>query len=96
MKTAKEIRDNCDQELKLLQSICPHLESGWAHECWAPAHMTGREIRYCKNCEKHLEYREAKWEPYQQYVENHADFNTLNEVTDGIDCVEPYDKDVEL
>ena len=61
MRTAHEIREDCEAKIRILQSICTHEDTSWAEEAWAPAHLTGRQIKYCKTCEKHLEYKGSTW-----------------------------------
>ena len=77
--TAKELRDKLEIDLKVLQANCPHSETSWAHEAWAPAHLTGRQIRYCVCCEAHLEVKEAHWEPCQFVVDHNNDI-PLNDI----------------
>ena len=67
MITAKELRDKFDADLKALQEVCKHEDTGEAEECWAPGHFSGSTVKYCKVCEKILERRESIWEP-QQFV----------------------------
>ena len=55
MLTAKEIREKCEKDIRELQKICPHLETIWAEECWAPGHFTGKKIQMCTRCEKVIE-----------------------------------------
>ena len=62
MTTAKELRDKLDAEIKALQEVCPHSESQWCIEAWAPAHFTGRQLLSCKCCEKILDTKEEPWE----------------------------------
>ena len=52
MKTAKQIREKCEKDIKKLQKTCKHSKSHWVEECYAPAHMTGRRLKICENCEK--------------------------------------------
>ena len=57
--TTKEIREKYqalqDKEIAELQSKCPHIESKWCEEQWAPGHSTGRQLKICDVCEKILE-----------------------------------------
>ena len=55
MKTAKQIREKCEEDIKKLQKICPHKQFTWGEEQWAPAHSTGRRLKWCNRCEKILE-----------------------------------------
>jgi len=54
MKTAQELKDEYDENLKKIQSKCEHKDTTWCIEEWAPAHGTGWDVRSCKNCWKVL------------------------------------------
>ena len=83
--TAQELRDQFDIDLKKLQEECLHLETGWAEESWAIGHMTGRQIRYCKVCEKHLEYKGSTWAQEAASQFGVDSFDTLNSLNDEVD-----------
>lgn len=59
-KTAKQLREECERQILKLQEECKHPEDFWAVEEWALAHMTGRQLRICRICEKVLEVVEEK------------------------------------
>ena len=43
--------------MKELQKECPHKNTEWAEEWWAPGHSTGYDIQVCKRCRKIIERR---------------------------------------
>ena len=46
MKTAKELKDKYEADLKELQDTCPHTDqSDWMDHYWAPAHSSGFEVK---------------------------------------------------
>jgi len=57
MRTAKEIRDKAEEDIKQLQEECPHPSSTWCEECWTVGHFTGRSLKVCDFCEKVLEIK---------------------------------------
>lgn len=54
MKTAKEIREQCEKDIEELQKVCPHEKSEWMGLEYAPAHTYGSG-RVCLCCNKILE-----------------------------------------
>lgn len=55
MTTAREIRKQCDKDIKALQNSCQHPKSEWmAHEITI-GHTVG-SVRVCKICDKMLEH----------------------------------------
>ena len=57
MKTAEQLKNEYERNLKKLQSECKHPKTDWALEWWAPAHASGREVLSCMVCWKVLKYR---------------------------------------
>jgi len=55
MKSAQELKDKYENDLKELQNKCKHEKTVWCIEEWAPAHRTGWEVLTCKNCWKKIE-----------------------------------------
>ena len=65
--SAQELIDKYNEDLKNLQETCQHENiSDWAMEYWAPAHSTGRQVKYCINCWKNVEVKES---PALQFIE---------------------------
>ncbi len=54
MSTAKGIRAEMDQKLRILQENCLHPSFTNCLETWAPGHLTGNELEICDVCEKVL------------------------------------------
>lgn len=58
MKTAKELKEQYESELKKLQEKCHHTnQSNWMEHCWAIGHFSGFEVKQCNDCWKSLQYR---------------------------------------
>ena len=55
MSEISEMRKRHEIEIKKLQDDCLHeIVSRWMDECWAPAHSSGFQVKYCLNCEKSM------------------------------------------
>ena len=54
MKTAKQIRKQCEKDIKALQKACKHLDSTEMANEYAPGHYTGVIVTVCDMCEKIL------------------------------------------
>ena len=55
MKTAAEIRAQCEADILALQETCKHPSTTDMEECWAIGHFTGRTLTVCDICEKVLD-----------------------------------------
>jgi len=62
--SVQELEDKYKADLKELQEICKHEEiSDWVEERWRPQSCTGREVKFCKNCLKTIEFKgKYHWE----------------------------------
>lgn len=54
MKTAKELREKFEKDLKELQDNCKHKDTEWLPNLFAPGHFHG-QVKVCKKCSKRLE-----------------------------------------
>lgn len=52
--TVKELRNKLEIDIMYLQNRCPHEESEWMVNEYAPGHTAG-VVKVCLNCEKILE-----------------------------------------
>ena len=60
MKNYSQLKEECDNKVKALQTKCNHKNlSEWLKECWAIGHITGKEVKICENCRKAVKRRKA-------------------------------------
>ena len=61
MKTAKQLQDKYESDLKKLQESCKHPDiTDWEEEFYMPAHSSGTYAKFCKICGKILERKKPK------------------------------------
>ena len=71
--TAQELRDKFQKDIEALQEACPHVNTSWAEQMWAPGHMTGNQVQYCIVCEKVLDTKASTWKLAQYGVNGNGD-----------------------
>jgi len=69
VKTYDDLKKEFDEKVEELQERCNHPKTGWAREQWAPAHGTGKAVKYCKVCQKVLEKTPLKEAYDKGYLE---------------------------
>lgn len=57
IKTAKELKDKYDKDLKELQERCEHKNTTWCTEEWIIGHSTGYQVLSCSDCWKVIKRR---------------------------------------
>ncbi len=69
MKTAKEIREKCDNDIKQLQKTCKHLSSTWCED-WSIGigHAVAGRVKVCSVCEKVLKRNKNKIEEGKAHI----------------------------
>lgn len=59
--TAKQLYDNYQEHLKILQETCLHEKKLWAEEYWAPGHSAGTDVFICVLCNKVLDRKNKEF-----------------------------------
>jgi len=61
MKTAKQLQDKYESDLKKLQESCKHPDiTDWEEEWYMPGHSSGNYIKTCRICWKVIERKKPK------------------------------------
>ena len=59
MSKFKDLIKKHEKEIKQLQKNCKHKKiTDWLSEYWAPGHLTMRQVKICKECNKIVETKE--------------------------------------